>query len=178
MTKFSGLLTSEKPVRASVRLLALATLTVALLPTAALAQDLEGLPVRATFAVTAMATPNTSKTTYCGGPVLDTAVEGHGNGFSATIGALTFSLQKAVDSSGPNMHGCLTLTASNGDTLNAVYDGTEGPPNANGFIVNAKGTLTFTGGTGRFKGIMGTAHFTAVFFAGAFPQIAAYYSID
>ena len=34
------------------------------------------------------------------------------------------TLKKTLDVTGP-MHGCLTLTAANGDTLTATYDGTE-----------------------------------------------------
>jgi hypothetical protein len=81
------------------------------------------------------------------------------------------------------------LTAPNGDTLNAIYDGTEGPPNTNNFNTGG-GTLTFTGGTGRFRDARGSAHFTAVFsetypassFAGgtttAQLQVMAFYSIE
>jgi hypothetical protein len=65
-------------------------------------------------------------------------------------------------------------------TLSAIYDGTEGAPNANGFV-SATGTLTFTGGTGRFGGAGGSATFTAVFRRlplGTPPfQVAAYYTI-
>jgi hypothetical protein len=54
------------------------------------------------------------------------------------------------------------LTAQNGDTLTAIYDLTAGTPNANLFR-DATGTLTFTGGTGRFEGASGNANVTAVF---------------
>jgi hypothetical protein len=86
-------------------------------------------------------------------------VEGHGAG-SSTLGALSVSIEKTI--TGPAMHGCLTLTAPNGDTLTAIYDGTQAAPNANNFR-DASGTLIFTGGTGRFEGAGGTADFTAVF---------------
>ena len=87
------------------------------------------------------------------------------------------------------MHGCLILTAPNGDTLSAIYDGTEGAPNANNFIVSATGTLTFTEGTGRFRNASGIAHFTADFstiypassFLGgttAPAQVMAFYSVE
>ena len=111
----------------------------------------------------------------------------HGVGYS-TLGALSLSLQKTIDVPG-DMHGCLILTAPNGDTLSAIYDGTEGAPNANNFIVGATGTLTFTGGTGRFRGASGNAHFTADFstiypassFLGgttAPAQVMAFYSVE
>jgi hypothetical protein len=138
--------------------LALAAMTVALAPQAALADD--GVPIQGAFAITATARPNTGGVSFCGGPPLALAAEGHGNGFT-TLGALSFSLEKTLDVPGA-MHGCVILTAPNGDTLNATYDATEGVPNANGFI-SATGTLTFTGGTGRFQGASGSANFTAVF---------------
>ena len=64
--------------------------------------------------------------------------------------ALSTLLQKTIAEPEGAMHGCLTLTAPGGDILNATYDGTGGLPNANGFL-SASGTLTFTGGTGRFQ---------------------------
>jgi hypothetical protein len=86
-------------------------------------------------------------------------VEAHGDGQS-TLGPLGFSLLKTLGQ-GP-LHGCLTLTALNGDTLTATYDGTGGAGNTNNFS-SASGTLTFTGGTGRFTGASGTATFKAIF---------------
>src|SRR5713101_7314413 len=138
--------------------LALATMIVAVAPKAALAQ---GVPIKGTFTAAATVTPNTGNVAFCGGTPLDLAVEAHGAGYS-TLSALSLSLQKTIAVSGA-MHGCLELTAPNGDTLSAIYDGTEGAPNANNFIVDATGTLTFTGGTGRFQGASGSAHFSAVF---------------
>jgi hypothetical protein len=123
----------------------------------------------------------------CNGTAHALAVEAHGVGYS-TLGALSLSLQKTIDVPG-DMHGCLILTAPNEDTLNAIYDGTEGAPNANNFIVSATGTLTFTEGTGRFRNASGNAHFTADFstiypassFLGgttAPAQVMAFYSVE
>src|SRR5262249_10920203 len=90
-----------------------------------------------------------------------------------------------LDAPGP-MHGCVVLTTPNGDTLTAIYDATEGVPNANGFI-GATGTWTFTGGTGEFRRASGHAAFSAVFI-GLYPlssfiggtqsplQVSAYYT--
>jgi hypothetical protein len=135
----------------------LAAMTVALVPQTVLAYD---VPFQASFAVAFSGTPNTDNVAYCGGTAGPIGIEAHGDGFS-TLGALTFSLQKTQ--SGPLFHGCLTLTAPNGDTLTATYDAAgSAPPNANHFSP-ATGTLTFTGGTGRFHGASGSATFTAVF---------------
>jgi len=169
----------------SAGLLALITMAVVLAPKRARAE--EGVPFKGTFTAAASVTPNSHNVTYCGGPLLDSAVEAHGAGYS-TLGALSLSLQKTLSFFNPAMHGCLTLTAPNGDTLNAVYDGTEDAPNANNFN-SGVGTLTFTGGTGRFLDARGGAHFTAVF-SGIYPgssflggtsapfQVMAFYSVE
>ena len=118
------------------------------------------VPIQASFAVGYSSSPNVDNVVYCGGTAGTTVVEAHGNGFS-TIGALAFSLQKT--SSAGVFHGCLTLTAPNGDTLTATYDAAvSAPTNANHFTP-ATGTLTFTGGTGVFSGASGSATLTAVF---------------
>jgi hypothetical protein len=156
--------------------LLLAAGSIALLPPTARAE--EGRPIQGAFAVTAAVSPNTGSVSFCGGTALALAVEAHGNGYTS-LGALSLSLEKTINAPGA-MHGCITLTAPNGDTLSAIYDGTEGAPNANGFVF-ATGTLTFTGGTGRFGGAGGSAAFTAVFRRlplGTPPfQVAAYYTI-
>jgi len=169
----------------SVGLLLLVATTAVLVPKGARAD--EGVPFKGTFTAAASVTPNSGNVTYCGGPLLEAAVEAHGAGYS-TVGALSFSLRKTIDLDNAPMHGCLTLTAPNGDTLNAIYDGTEDAPNANHFNGGA-GTLTFTGGTGQFRDARGSAHFTAVF-SGIYPassflggttapfQVMAFYSIE
>jgi hypothetical protein len=143
-----------------------------------------GRPIQGAFAVTASAIAGYSGPAYCGGTAYNVEVEGHGDGYTS-LGAMSFSLIKTVQSSGPAMHGCLTLTAANGDILYATYDGSEpNPPNAHGFRF-ASGTLTFTGGTGRFSGASGSATFTASFtrLGGSFTSsspalISAYYTIQ
>jgi hypothetical protein len=61
------------------------------------------------------------------------------------------------------MHGCLTLSTPDGDSLSATSDGTNDAANSNNFSTGSSGTLTFTGGTGLFKGARGKATFRAVF---------------
>lgn len=159
----------------SLGLLVVAGMTIVLAPKGALAD--EGTPIKGTFTVAFSVMPNTAGDSFCGGPPLANIVEAHGSG-SSTLGALSFSLQKTV---GPTLHGCLTLTAPNGDTLLAIYDGTQDAPNANNFR-DGSGTLTFTGGTGRFQNATGSANFTAVFsrIGGTANPIQgiAFYSVD
>lgn len=143
--------------------------------------------LKGALSATAASSPNTGNAVFCGGSPLALVVEAHGNGFTS-LGPLSLFLQKTIDVPGA-MHGCVTLTAPNGDTLNATYDGTESVPNANGFIT-ATGTLMFTGGTGRFENAGGEAHFSAVFIglypansflggkAGVPLQVSAYYTFQ
>ena len=129
------------------------------------------LHLQAAFTVAFAATANSPPVAYCGGPALDFKVEAHGDGYSS-LGALAFFLQKTISTTGA-MHGCLTLNTANGDSLFATYDGTTGAANANNFVTDSSGTLTFTGGTGLFKSAKGTATFTAVFGQGI-----AFYVLD
>jgi hypothetical protein len=98
-------------------LAALAAMNLALMPRAA--QAYGGVPFKGTFTVAASVAPNTGGVTYCNGTAHALAVEAHGVGYS-TLGALSLSLQKTIDVPG-DMHGCLILTAPNGDTLSAIY---------------------------------------------------------
>jgi len=118
----------------------------------------EHVPVNGTFTVAFTAKPNTASVAYCGGTALAAVVEAHGVG-SSSLGALLLEVQKTLTVGG-NMHGCVTLTAANGDSLTATYAGTIAAPDAYNFSAFS-GTLTFTGGTGRFRGATGTADFTA-----------------
>ena len=159
--------------------LCIAVLALAFAPLAARADD--GVPFQGAMAVSATVNANTGNAVYCGGAPHSLAAEAHGNGFTS-LGAFTFSFVKTADIPGP-MHGCATLTAANGDTLMATYDGTAGVPHGNGFAP-ATGTLTITGGTGKFLGAKGTLNFTVVFlleypglsFAGGPPAPLAYVS--
>ena len=163
---------------------ALATVIVGFAPQTAFA---DGRPFRGSFAVSSTATLNTAAVSYCGGAALPRAIEAHGNG-STSLGTFAFTLFKT--GGGGLFHGCLTLTAPNGDTLEATYDAGSGAPNSNMFA-QATGALTFTGGTGRFKNASGSATFTAIFnpfyvgssFAGGGPanvpaQGMAFYEIE
>lgn len=124
----------------------------------------ETVPFEGTVSLTATAAPNTGSpaAVYCGGSPLALVVEAHGNGYTS-VGPLALFLQKTLDVPGAAptvpMHGCVTLTAPNGDALSAIYDGISYAPNSNGFTVST-GTLTFTGGTGKFKNARGEATFT------------------
>jgi hypothetical protein len=142
----------------SLGLLVLAAAVTAILAPKGARAD-EGMPIKGIFTAAFSVTPNTAGDSFCGGAPSGNAVEAHGGG-NSTLGALSLSLQKTIV--GTVVHGCLTLTAPNGDTLSAIYDGTQGTPNLNNFR-DATGTLTFTGGTGRFGGASGSANFTAVF---------------
>lgn len=139
--------------------MALATMLAGLAPQSAFADGPPaGRPFHGSFAVTFGTTLNTGAESYCGGPVLARTVEAHGNGAS-TLGTMAFSLIKSVG--GGVFHGCLSLTAANGDILEATYIGGGGAANVRGFAPGA-GTLTFTGGTGRFRNASGSATWTSV----------------
>ena len=140
----------------------LAAVTLAIAPQTVLAYDVH---FQGSFAVSASATSNVENMAYCGGPAYNVVVEAHGDGYSS-LGALSLSLMKTLQYGGGPMHGCLTLTTPNGDSLQATYDGTEGAANANGFII--------------FKGAKGSAVFTAVFGlpgVSAPPNVNAFYVV-
>lgn len=173
---FRNLDLRRNPVLVSLGLLAVAAMSLVLLPKGTRAD--EGGPIKGTFTVAFSGMPNTTGASYCEGPALGFVVEAHGVGHSS-LGDLSLSIQKTVV--GSAMHGCVTFTALNGDTLSAIYDLTAGVPNANLFR-DATGTLTFTGGTGRFQGASGNASVTAVFSriggTAAPMQGIAFYSVD
>lgn len=156
---FRKLLLRRNLLLSCLCLLILAGVTVVLASKGACAD--EGMRIKGTFTVAYAGTPNTAGVSFCGGKPLDVAVEAHGSGYS-TLGPLSVSLHKTLEATGPLMHGCLILTAPDGDTLTAIYDGTEGPANANNFVFGTV-ALTFTGGTGRFRDARGSANMTAYF---------------
>jgi hypothetical protein len=115
--------------------------------------------VNGSFAVAYSVMPNTNAQSHCGGPALPNAIEAHGTGFTF-VGPLSFTLIKT--GGGGSFHGCLTLTATDGDILQATYVGAGMAPNQNNFSF-ANGTLAFTGGTGKFRNARGNGTWTAVF---------------
>jgi hypothetical protein len=155
---FRNLFSRRNLVLISFGLVLLAAMSFVLAPKRARAD--EGAPIKGTFTVAFSVRPNTGGDTFCGGSSdpSGVTVEAHGAGHSS-LSDFSFSLNKTIV--GSAAHGCLTLTAPNGDTLTAIYDLTAGPPNANHFR-DFIGTLTFTGGTGRFEGVSGRADVTAV----------------
>jgi hypothetical protein len=168
--------------------MALATMLLGLAPPSTFADGRSGeRPFNGSFAVAYTVRPNTAAESYCGAPALPAAIEAHGNGHTS-LGTFSFTLFKT--GGGGAFHGCLTLVAAGGDSLEATYVAAGLPPNANNFAL-ASGTLTFTGGTGRFKNASGNAVLTAVFanfypassFAGGGPanvplQGLAFYEIE
>lgn len=173
---FENIASRKNLILISLGLLVVAGMTIVLGPKGALADG--GMPLKGNFTVAFSGMPNTSGDSFCGGTPAGVTVEAHGVGHSS-LGDLSFSLQKTIV--GSALHGCLTLTSLNGDTLTAIYDLTAGAPNANLFR-DATGTLTFTGGTGRFEGASGSADVTAVFsrIGGTSNPIQgiAFYSVD
>jgi hypothetical protein len=144
-----------KPIAFPVRL----PFCAALMPLIALAQP--GLPLQGSFSISAEASPNTTGASFCGGaPTNQIVAQGYGTGFS-TLGAFTFTLHKTLNLSTGEYRGCVVLTATDGDTLEATYDLVQ--PSSTSDFNTARGNLTITGGTGRFSGATGTLKTTAVF---------------
>jgi len=125
------------------------------------------VPFQGSASVSAEALPNTAGASFCGGsPTDDLVIEAHGTGFS-TLGAFTFTLHKTFKFSTGQYRGCLVLTAPNGDTLTANYELSQ--PASTSDFSSGSGTLTITGGTGRFKGATGSLKASGVFLS-LYPQ--------
>jgi hypothetical protein len=90
-------------------------------------------------------------------------VQAHGSG-STSLGAFSCALNKFVSIPG-GAQGCATLTAVNGDTLVATYAGNCSAPSTTDYFAPCAGTLTITGGTGRFQEASGTVNFTLEYVA-------------
>ena len=94
----------------------------------------------------------------CPAPQLLTTLEGGGT--ATHVGKYTIVNSHCVDPvTGVLTDGSFTKTAANGDQLFGTYIGTSSviqPPAPIG-VFSVSGTLTYTGGTGRFAGMAGTA---------------------
>ena len=156
-----------------------------LLPLTVAAQP--GFRLQGSFSVFGEASPNKTGATFCGGLPSDQIVaQAYGTGFS-TLGAFTFTLHKTLNLNTGEYRGCVVLTAPDGDILEANYDLIQ--PSSTTDFNTGRGSLTITGGTGRFSGATGTLKMTAVFLSlypansfvggGAAPlQVAANYIVD
>jgi hypothetical protein len=150
-----------------------AAASLALAPAGARAENSISLPFQGALAVAATINPNAAGTTItCPAPAspgppetsnLEFVVEAHGSG-STSLGAFSFALNKFVSIPGA-MHGCATLTAVNGDTLVATYEGNCGAPSITDYFAPCVGMLTITGGTGGFQGAGGTLNFSLEYLA-------------
>lgn len=149
--------------------LVLAALTFT--PKAALADS--GVPIDASLAVTAAAPSAIDFCTREGTPN-GISIEARGIGSASEFGSLFLKITKCLTFPGGGSvgtyAGTFAITAGNGDTLNGTYAGTEdfSGLDANGFGP-FQGTLTVTGGTGRFSDASGVLSFTAT--DTAFPQV-------
>jgi hypothetical protein len=142
--------------------LALAAIAIVLTPTAVLAD--KGVPIDGTFAVSYM---YPSAEDYCDGKG-GNSVEAQGIGRVSRLGPLFLTVKKCLTPPGVGTvgtdAGTFKMTAGNGDTLEGRYAGTHdfSLADANGYGP-FQGTLTLTGGTGRFRHTTsGVLSFTAV----------------
>jgi hypothetical protein len=149
---------------------------VAFTPKAALADS--GVLIDGAFVVSAAAPSAIDFCTREGTPS-GISIEARGIGSASRLGPLFLKITKcltfpgggSVGSGGVGTYaGTFAITAGNGDTLNGTYAGTEdfSGLDANGFGP-FQGTLTVTGGTGRFSDASGVLSFTAT--DTAFPQV-------
>ena len=132
-------------------------LTIVSLPALAANQ----VPVHGTFGTTFSLTP-----LVCTDPadpatcvVFDAPVKGTGR--VSHLGNSTVRIEQTVDfTTNPAvLVGTITITAANGDQLFGTSSATASSPDAAG-IATLAGTYVFTGGTGRFAGVHGSASFT------------------
>ena len=151
--------------------IALVLAALAFMPKAALADS--GVPIDGSFAVTAAAPSAIDFCTREGTPS-GISIEARGIGSASEFGPLFLKITKCLTFPGGGSvgtyAGTFAITAGNGDTLNGTYAGTEdfSGLDANGFGP-FQGTLTVTGGTGRFSDASGVLSFTAT--DTAFPQV-------
>jgi hypothetical protein len=138
---------------------------VALAPTAVLADDDHGVAIKGTFAASFMrpAAPSPVTGPYCASGGIPIEAQGIGN--VSKVGPLFLTVKKCatVVGSAVTYAGTFTMTAGNGDNLHGTYAGTQDNTlrDENGYVP-FQGTLTFTGGTGRFSHASGMLRFTAV----------------
>ncbi len=130
----------------SLRLLTLVCVVLALTFTAIAGDQ---VPLKGTFGT------NFTITSISPGVI---SVPVNGSGIVSDLGSATISITQILDFTklpAPDQTGTFTLTAANGDTLHGTVLGTALPPDQN-LIGTFSGTMTVTGGTGRYQGASGT----------------------
>ena len=132
---------------------------VALTPRVVLADD-DGVPIHGTFTLSYMFP---SALNYCANGF--TPIEAQGIGNISGLGPLFLTVKKCgiVHGDIVTLQGTFKMTAGNGDTLEGTEAGTADISlfDENGYGPS-RGTLTFTGGTGRFSQASGVLSLTAV----------------
>jgi len=137
-------------------LLVLTAVAVALAPTPVFAGD--SVRIDGTFTVSYM---YPSAVDYCAPSGGDLSIEAQGIGRISGLGPMFLTVKKCFKFADGTYGGTFMMTAGNGDTLNGTYAGTQSAGDENGFGP-FQGTLTITGGTGRFRHARGGLSFTAV----------------
>jgi hypothetical protein len=162
MTKLLEFTSTRKPLLISLRLLALAAITLTLTYSAALADD--GMPIEGILAA------SFTQSQISPG-VFDIMANGVGN--LTNVGNFSFQLHKTIDRTAkvPVFSGTFTITTENGDTLSGTYTAVTSGPDSGGFGI-ITGQLAVTGGTGRFQSASGFVPFASV--ANGGPGLAAY----
>ena len=148
--------------------LVLAAIAVALAPKAVFADNDHAVRITGTFT---MATVSPSAVDYCASESTPiefrggTPIEFRGIGNISKLGPLFLTVKKCATVVGlaVTYAGTFTMTAGNGDSLHGTYAGTQDNSlrDENGYVP-FQGTLTFTGGTGKFSHASGILSFTAV----------------
>jgi hypothetical protein len=133
-----------------------ATVAVVLAPAAARAGD--SVRIEGPFTVSFM---RPSAVDYCAASGGNVSIEAQGIGRISGLGPMFLVVKKCFRLADATYAGTFTLTAGNGDTMNGIYSGTQSPRDENGFGP-FQGTLTVTGGTGKFRHATGALNFMAV----------------
>jgi hypothetical protein len=125
-------------------------------PKAALAD--ERARVEGTFSVSFM---YPSAVNYCATAGANVGVEGQGLGKMSGLGPMFLMVKKCFTFADGTYAGMFKMTADNGDIIVGTYAGIQRANDENGFGP-FDGTLTVTGGTGRFWHARGALKFRAV----------------
>jgi hypothetical protein len=137
--------------------LALAAVAVGLTPATVFADDGKAR-TEGTFTVTFT---RQSAVDYCAASGGNVSIEAQGIGHISRLGPMFITVKKCFKFADSTYAGTFQLTAANGDTLIGTYAGTQSAGDENGFGP-FQGTLTVTGGTGKFRHAEGALSFDAV----------------